>query len=347
VRYPEGVTPAAVGRVIRVVGTVDTWYGARQFEAESAPRITGRARVKPVILRHPPTDAHEWRLVRVRVVVTDIERDGDTWRAEARLDSGETLPIVGLAGSEVDADGLEPGRSVRVTGIVRRAHPSASDQRFAVTPRWPRDVQLGDFVADDASVADTGDEGKDADDDGILAGMAGDRDGVDAPAVALGSVAGMVGRVVRVGGRVEDVGMRRLTIDDGTGTGVVRLPAAASALDPALRPGEVINATGRLQRGAGGRPEVVVGTTADLRRAAALVPESPRSDSQSGVVAPVSGELASVPPADGRMAESTGHGPLDPILVVVASLLMLACLGLFGAAAVAWRLSRPAEAAPA
>jgi hypothetical protein len=141
--------------------------------------------------------------------------------------------------------------------------------------------------------------------------------------------------------------MRRLTIDDGTGTGVVRLPAAASALDPALRPGEVINATGRLQRGAGGRPEVVVGTTADLRRAAALVPESPRSDSQSGVVAPVSGELASVPPADGRMAESTGHGPLDPILVVVASLLMLACLGLFGAAAVAWRLSRPAEAAPA
>jgi hypothetical protein len=47
------------------------------------------------------------------------------------------------------------------------------------------------------------------------------------------------------------------------------------------------------------------------------------------------------------MAESTGHGPLDPILVVVASLLMVACLGLFGAAAVAWRLSRPAEAAPA
>ena len=80
----------------------------------------------------------EWQLVAVTVRLLDVARDGDVWRAEATLGAAGDLPIVGLSGSGTSADGLEPGRSARVVGIVKRAHPSASDQRFAIAPRSPR-----------------------------------------------------------------------------------------------------------------------------------------------------------------------------------------------------------------
>ena len=36
-----------------------------------------------------------------------------------------------------------------ITGIVRRAWPTASDQRFAIVPRSPDDVRLGPAPAAD------------------------------------------------------------------------------------------------------------------------------------------------------------------------------------------------------
>ena len=69
------------------------------------------------------------------VRITRVERDGDAWRAEASLGAAGTLPIVGLARSGIPADALEEGRNATITGIVKRAHPSATDQRFGIAPR--------------------------------------------------------------------------------------------------------------------------------------------------------------------------------------------------------------------
>ena len=269
VRYPADAKPAAVGRTIRTTGEVGTWYGTRQLEAASTPKRKGRARVKPATLSHPPTEVDEWRLVKAWLTITEVARDGDTGRAEATLRSGVALPVAGLAGAGIDGQLLEPGRRARITGIVRRAHPSASDQRFALAPRSRKDIRLGELI-DDPHDGDGDDGGDDDDDDDIAAwgpnGIA--ADGV--VAATLVSLAGLDERVVRVGGRVTAITEQRLTLDDGTASGVVRIPQAVVPISPELQLGEVVNATGRVKRRTGGRREVVVDSAADIRRAAML-----------------------------------------------------------------------------
>ncbi len=149
VRYPAGAEPAAVGQRIRATGSIGTWYGAVQLEADEPPARLGRSRATATILRRPPSESDEWRLVSVTVRIVDVERSGDTWRAEATLGAAGDLPIVGVAGSGISADALEPGRSARIVGIVKRAHPSASDQRFALAPRSRKDIELGGVVQTD------------------------------------------------------------------------------------------------------------------------------------------------------------------------------------------------------
>ena len=282
VRFPDGAKPPSVGRKIRATGEVDSWYGTRQLEAQVEPRVKRPARVVATGLRHPPTEKQEWRLVKVRVVIADVERDGDTWRAEAELRTGETLPIVGLAGSGIDPDLIEAGRAARVTGIVRRAHPSASDQRFAIAPRSRKDVRLGALVRDDEGDAGDGDGDEDGDDDRDDAGAGaadawppGDGWAAGVPGVTLASLAQRRDGYVRVGGRIAAAAPRRLTIDDGTATGVVRIPDGAAPLDPAPAVGEVVNALGRVRPRGNGPTEVVVRSRADVHRASTLSPVVP------------------------------------------------------------------------
>ena len=234
------------------------------------PKTKGRSRVKPTTLSRPPTEAEEWLLVKAWLTITEVERDGGTWRAEAALRSGETLPVVGLAGADIAGELLEPGRRARITGIVRRAHPSATDQRFALAPRSRQDIRLG-ALSDDEQGDDDGGDGEGDDEDDLVAwsGSGVGADGV--VAAALGSLASLDDRVVRVGGRVEDITEQRLTIDDGTATGVVRIPQRVAPILPEPKVGEVVNATGRVKRRTGGRREVVIDSAADLRRAASLV----------------------------------------------------------------------------
>ena len=96
VRYPADTTPARVGSLIRAVGEVGTWFGTRQLEAEKIPRRKRGGVVRPTTLKRVPTEADEWKLVRVAVRITDIERSDDTWRAEAELADGSSLPVIGL-----------------------------------------------------------------------------------------------------------------------------------------------------------------------------------------------------------------------------------------------------------
>ena len=325
VRYPADSEPARVGSVIRVVGEVGTWFGARQLEAEKEPRRKRNGAVRVANLRRPPVESDEWRLVRVAVRITDTERSGDTWRAEAELADGSTLPIVGLAGAGIDGELLEPGRAARITGIVRRAHPSASDQRFAVAPRSRKDIRLGSLrrEAGDASEDDHGQDGDDADGDPALVAAS---DGIDPGlfTATLGSLDGLEDHLVRVGGRVETIANRSLTLDDGTARGTVRLAATVKQVEPGFEVGEVINATGRVERRGAHAVEVVVASAADVRRVASL-----RSTPDEAL-----DTRADVPPRDARSDRATTPRPSEPagpqaiIVLVGVGLLLLAAGGL-------------------
>jgi hypothetical protein len=346
-RYPAGTKPAGVGRVVRATGEVGTWFGTLQLEAEAKPRQRGRSRVAPTTLRRPPAEPDEWRLASVNIRITDIERSGSTWRAEASLGTGESLPIVGLAGSGIDADVLEPGRAARIVGIVRRAHPSAADQRFAIAPRSRRDIRLGDIalVGSDAEDGDGDGDGGDADyvaeGSSFGIGAAGDASPT-VLAATLGSLDTLDDRVVRVGGRVEAIAERRLTLDDGTAQATLRLAASIEPIDPKLQIGEIINATGRVRHRAGGRPEVLVAAAADLRRAASLGYEVGDSASTS-VTESSEGYDAAVAQSPSAI-EPVATGDVAP-LVLVGGLGLMAVILLGSAAWLAWR-SRGSMPAP-
>ncbi len=266
VRYPTGIDPAAVGRAIRATGDVGTWFGALQLEADERPLIKGGKQVTPTLLRRPPTEAHEWQLVSVSVSVLDIERSGDTWRAEVALSNGDQLPIAGLSGGGIPAELLEPGRQAVIRGIVRRAYPTASDQRFAVAPRSRDDIRLGRLL-----VEPTVDDGS-GDDSGVIGAAGSDSGDMDGAAIVatFETLPTLDDQMVRVGGRLEHVTERLLTLHDGTARGNVRLGDAVEAIVPQLRVGEVLNVTGRVHRRARGSHEVVVDSAADVRRAVSL-----------------------------------------------------------------------------
>ncbi len=334
-RYPEGETPAPVGRTVRATGEVGTWYDTRQLESISSPRTKRKAAIKPATISDPPGEADEWMLVRVWVIISDVERDGDSWRAEAAMRSGESLPIVGLTGSGIDGELLEPGRQARITGVVRRAHPSAGDRRFAIAPRWRKDIRLGELVAGEDADEDQPGDGEDA------AGTwspADDPGGDGVLTVTLGTLEQFDQRIVRVGGRVEDIAPDRLTLDDGTASGIVRIPETVAPLEPRLRLGEVVNATGRVTRRAGRPAEVVVESAADLRRAAGLAPSQSHLD-EALLLGPPTSEQVHAPSIGGVQAAAAGA--FDPAIVAGLATLGLLCAGCFVVAGwLAWRTRR-------
>ena len=111
-------------------GEVGTYYGAPQLTAESASR-DGQSSVTPTSVRNGPIAAAlEWRLVTISGLVEDLHRDGEAWRAEVALADG-SVPVAGLERSGIDSTALVEGREATIVGIVKRAYPTASDQRFA------------------------------------------------------------------------------------------------------------------------------------------------------------------------------------------------------------------------
>ncbi len=333
VRYPTDAQPASVGRKIKVTGEVGTWFEARQIAASTTPKRVGRGKVRPARLQRPPGEADEWSLVVADVQVTDVERSGDTWRAEVALEGGETLPVVGIAGAGIPGDLLEPGRAARVIGIVRRAHPSASDQRFAIAPRSIKDIRLGELAVAGGMVVEPIDEG----------GAAGAPTSVSAAgglvSVALGSLGAHESRTVQVGGRVSAAGARQFVLDDGTGSGVVRLAAASEPIEPPLEVDEVVNAVGHVRARKDGRPEVLVSTTADIRRAASLIPRGSEATGRTaapGLPLPAAADTG--PSASAASARSTAERGPDLLLSSVSVTGLAASLTLLlAAAAVAGR----------
>jgi DNA/RNA endonuclease YhcR with UshA esterase domain len=325
-RLPEGVEAPPIGRRIRVTGEVGTYYGAAQLEADAAPQAHGRGRVRPIVLRRAPSEEHEWRLVRLIVRIVDVSRDGDSWRAEATLGAGGSLPIVGLAGAGIDPATLVEGRGAVLTGIVKRAHPSATDQRFGVVPRSADDLRLGPEPVlrdpDDVAGADGGGDGADGadgpgDGSGDVPVTGADPAGDGASDIRLDALAAFAGRRVRVAGSLQAVTGPRLRLDDGSATGVARLVDAVAAFDPPLTVGEVLNVTGVVTPVSPEEWEVVARAADVIRSAGLPAPSSPPVGDPEGTRA----DLVTTG-ADGDAAGAAG-GP-DRGFLVAALLLTLA-----------------------
>jgi DNA/RNA endonuclease YhcR with UshA esterase domain len=300
-RLPEDEGAPQIGARVQATGEVATYYGAPQLEVADAPRLLARRRALPVVMRRAPGADEEWRLVRVTVRVVELSRSGDTWRAEASLGAGGSLPIVGIATSGIPSTVLEEGRSATITGIVKRAYPTASDQRFALVPRFAADVELGPAarpLPDRSAAPGPGDPTSPTASPGILGPTdpAGSADGVvDAKLVQLPS---LVGRWVRIGGTLRDVEASVLTLDDDTATALARIEDGVDAILPPLEPGEVLNLTGRVVSSAEGVE--VAARARDVIRAAALpagtdppstgAPPARDSAPTAGTAADVSGQ---------------------------------------------------------
>jgi hypothetical protein len=357
-RVPDGTAAPGVGTRVRVAGTVGTYYGAPQLEADGAPVALGRAPVQPRTMRRPPAAGEEWLLVRVAGTVTDVARSGTAWRAELTLAGDGALPISGVSGSGIDSTALTEGGTATVTGIVRRAYPTASDQRFAVVPRGVEDVRGSGGPADSGGPS------------GAPGGATGAAGSTLAPAAGFGGPGGASpspgsgsyppgpvgegttivllkdlplheGRVVRVGGRVTAVTSEQVSIDDGTAAASLRVASGAFSIDLAPPVGDVINATGTVEGADDGPWVVVLESLADIVAPGTVVAPS----LTPGLAGP-----SITAAAAGAAIEQPRPGQAVPVPLIAAGLIGVGATGIATTLAVLrWRQRqrRPTDEAPA
>jgi hypothetical protein len=305
VRLPSDFS-AQIGQRLRVSGEIGTYYGAPQMTAAVAARV-GETSVEPLSVRTAPfAAALEWRLVTVSGQVESVHRDGDSWRAEITI-SGGGVPVVGISRSGIDSTALVEGRSATIVGIVKRAYPTASDQRFAIVPRTPGDIRLGadqsdpaDATADPASTDHPGDgigPWPTAGDPGVSAAPGGaTSQSTIGPTTALADLSSYQGARVTVGGRVTAIEDARLTIDDGTSVAVIRLVGDAVGMASLVALGDLVNATGVVDRNAAGGVEVTVDDPGAFTWLAATEVGATPFDTASATPDPTLAEAASSGP---------------------------------------------------
>ena len=225
--------------------------------------------------------------------IDDVRKLGDRWRAEL-LVAGTRIIVVGQPGSGIAVGALVEGRMASVVGIVRRPYPTASDQRYAITPRTPADLRiLGSHAP--GTGRSTASAAHPVSSPGEPTGAA-ERSPAGTLDADLIDLAAFVGRTVRVGGLIVGLRPDGLLLDDGTGVSPVTLRGSALEILPLLEPEDAINATGRVE-------QTVDGAT--------VVVEDPGGIIQAGdPVAPAAGGV------DGgkaitHTAEATGSGGLQ------------------------------------
>ena len=257
VRLPADVSPPALGRLVTVLGTVGQAYGAPRLSARTIGDLGAATLPAPVDLAAAPTGAVEWRLVRIRGVLASVRATGKRWRAELDPGAGGRVAVDGLEAAGIPANLAVVGATIEVIGIVRRPHPTATDRRFAVLPRWPADMTViggGRIVSVPAALSPTPGAGaggrtsvgRGGASSGLARSRAATPGAKDTPDIDLADLEASVGRLVRVGGVVVDVEGADLVVDDGTGRGLVRLNGGARAILPQLVPGVALVASGRV-----------------------------------------------------------------------------------------------------
>ncbi|HET7702082.1 MAG TPA: hypothetical protein VFK35_01685 [Candidatus Limnocylindrales bacterium] len=252
VLIPVGTVAPAPGSRVRVTGEVGRAYGAPRIRASAVTRL-GSTVVEALELRSAPGAAHVWRLVRVRGDLTDVRRSGERWTAELIV-AGIRVPVAGLTGSGIPVAAIVEGRTATITGIVRRPHPSATDRRFAITPRSIADVRIGgaaDGSVTDATPASSAAVGAGPVAPGSSAGTI--------PAVDLSAIPAHAGALVRVGGLVRAVRERGFDLDDGTAVVAIELQGHAADVAGSIVEGDALSVTGRVEAGPmGDAPRILV-----------------------------------------------------------------------------------------
>ena len=331
VRLPAEATDFKPGQRLRVAGEVGTYFGAPQLSATETPlRLDGGGPLMPVAVRSGPVPADlEWQLVRVSGIVARVSRDGDAWRAELTVGSG-SVPISSLARAGIAPDVLVVGRPATITGIVKRAHPTASDQRQSVVPRSAADIETSSGGSAGAGPAGGGPSptvstgtpngGGRLDHEAVTgdAATGGPPGGRVAVEVALADMAAHEGDFVRAGGRVEAVDGTLLIVADGTAVAQVRLWTARADVGVT----NLVNVAGLVRRTPQGGLEILVAGPSDLRVSQAA-PSGDASGSSGASTPPVvrvsgAGLLAGDESPTGHPADTDGQ--------LIAMLLALAAL---------------------
>ena len=328
VLLPTGVGAPPVGARIRAEGRMGIAYGAPRLRADALMVTGAGATPAPLVLHAGPTGSHEWRLVRVKGTITDVQKLGDRWRAEIQVGKARVV-VTGQPGAGIARDVMVEGHSVTVAGIVRRPYPTATDQRFTILPRFPADVAVESGPrkpGSTGSAATVEPRSTIAAGEGEIA-----RHIADADMIAL---ADHVGAEVRVGGLVVELRRDGVAIDDGTGIGRIVLRGAAADLLPLLEPDDAINAIGIVET-IDGQTMLVVREPGGLLRVNDPTTVGPsRSSDPAG--------LGGVEARDDRMSRATGLVDLPG--AGGSGLAGLAALAAISAASVAVTLVRRRDA---
>ena len=279
VRLPEAGTKAAAGlagqRVVPGValllqGSIGHPYGAPRLTATAVTWLGSVAQPAPLRITTVPDAGLEWRLVVATGRLDSVHRLGLRWRAELIVGTVR-IPIVGLTGAQILVGRLFTDRRVTIVGIVRRAYPTAIDQRFAIEPRSFGDLSFGQ--PDPVHTKSGGSTGSGSDGGTSLGAPAGGGTAPDRAPVPSGSQAAdlrdlrsMAGRLVAVSGIVTQVAGSMVSLNDGTATGRLMLAGDAAAYLDLIEIGDPLAADGRVKLDATG-PFVFVTDANGVRQA--------------------------------------------------------------------------------
>ena len=236
---PVGSARIAIGAKLRIDGTVYRAWGAPRIKVAAMMVVDPQATVAPVRLTGLPGEAQEWQLVRVAGTITKVRRFGDRWKAELRV-GGTSVLIDGLTGSGIPSTLLSEGRTATIVGFVHRPYPTASDRRWAVTPRGSFDVALGPTTTNAPAASTPSAAGQST---AYTAAVSDDGMSLD---VDLATLSEHIGSIVRVGGLLEEVDTNGCSLDDGTAKVWVTLEGDAAAFLPLLQRGDAIGLVGRV-----------------------------------------------------------------------------------------------------
>jgi uncharacterized protein YdeI (BOF family) len=327
VLMPTGTARPALGTELQISGEMAHAWGAPRLKASTVTVLGSAANLGPAARAAAIGHADEWRLVRLSGTVTSVRRIGDQWRAEIRLPNGDRVPVLGEAGAAIPSATIIEGRSMTVIGIVKRAYPTATDQRFAVLPRSRADLAIGP-AGGATGRTKTGAESQGTSDSGVGSGPG----GVDVtPDTDLATLFEHIGARVHVGGLVREVTDDGIVLDDGTAIARIVLHGDGLVLLPHLEVGDALAAMGVVEQD-GEALFVSVASGADLFRVGAL--------GQALPVDPVAGAGAGQNPvasaANPALAGAAGLGPIP------AELSLATIVGLSGVSLLVTLLRRRA-----
>jgi hypothetical protein len=286
--------------------------------------LPGSGQLQPASRFAPPAEADEWRLVRIGGTIGKVERLGDRWRAELLVGGkgGPAMPILGQAGAAIPSTAVIAGRSVTVTGIVKRPYPTATDQRFAILPRSSADLAVGPSGSGGSGLAAGTRAPTGAAGEGAGTGPGSSAADVT-PDTDLATLLEHLGQRVRVGGLIDALASDGFDLNDGTAVARIVLLADAHELLPYLRTQDAIAAAGRVEQ-LGDELAVVVEAAGDLVRVGDLGQAVP-------IGLPSASSSPSAGPADAWLVDTVSSvlqpqaGPLG--LLAMAALSLASLLG--------------------